>query len=131
MPGLVTLKDDGSLWRSGQYHALRHFSPHLQRDGRRIASQTDAPGLRHVAVENPDGSFALVMTNPGEAKDLRIICAGQQLSVSLSPRFCCHRGMVSSLANDLFFSRARSSLSIADKKRLFRKGRAAHGCRMC
>ena len=81
--GLVTLKDDGSLWRSGQYHALRHFSQHLQRDGRRIASQTDVPGLRHVAVENPDGSFALVLTNPREARDLRIVCAGQQLSLSL------------------------------------------------
>ena len=81
--GLVTLKDDGSLLRSGQYHALRHFSLHLQRDGRRIASQTDASGLRHLAVENPDGSFALVMTNPGEAKDLRIVFAGQQLSFSL------------------------------------------------
>jgi O-glycosyl hydrolase len=42
------------------------------------------PGLRHVAVENPDGSFALVLTNPGEAKDLRIVFAGQQLSLSLS-----------------------------------------------
>jgi glucosylceramidase len=81
--GLVTLKDDGNLWRSGQYHALRHFSLHMQRGGKRIASETDAPGLRHVAVENPDGSFALVLTNPGEARDLCIVCAGQQLSVSL------------------------------------------------
>ncbi len=81
--GLVTLKDDGGLWRSGQYHALRHFSLHMQRDGRRIASQTNAAGLRQVAVENPDGSFALVMSNPGEAKDVRIVYAGQQLSLSL------------------------------------------------
>ena len=81
--GLVTLKDDGSLLRSGQYHALRHFSLHLQKGGRRIASESAAPGLRHLAVENPDGGFALVMTNPGEAKDLRIVCAGQQLSFSV------------------------------------------------
>jgi glucosylceramidase len=81
--GLVTLKDDGSLLRSGQYHALRHFSLHMQRGGRRIASEADAPGLRHVAVENPDGSFALVMTNAGEAKDLRIVSAGRQLYLSL------------------------------------------------
>jgi glucosylceramidase len=81
--GLVTLKDDGSLLRSGQYHALRHFSLHVQRDSRRIASQSGAPGLRHVAFANPDGSFALVMTNPGEAKDLRIVYAGQQLPLSL------------------------------------------------
>jgi glucosylceramidase len=81
--GLVTLKDDGSIVRSGQYHALRHFSPHFKRDGRRIASETNVAGLRHLAVENPDGSFALTMTNPGEAKDLRIVCGGQQLCFSL------------------------------------------------
>lgn len=54
--GRVTLKDDGSIMRTGQYHALRHSSLHLQRDGKRIASETAAPGLRHVAVEDPDGS---------------------------------------------------------------------------
>jgi len=80
---LVTLKDHGSLLKSGQCHALRHFSQHLQRDGRRIASASDAPGLRHFAARNPDGGFVLVMTNPGEGKDLRIVCAGQQISVSL------------------------------------------------
>jgi glucosylceramidase len=81
--GLVTLKDDGTLWRSGQYHALRHFSLHLQKDSRRIASETVVPGLRHLAVQNPDGTFALVLSNPGDAKDLRIVCAGQQLPLSL------------------------------------------------
>jgi glucosylceramidase len=81
--GLVTLKDDGTLVRSAQYHALRHFSLHVQKDSRRIASQSGAPGLRHVAFANPDGGFALIMTNPGEAKDLRIVYAGQQLALSL------------------------------------------------
>ena len=55
----------------------------MQRGGKRVASKTDVAGLRHVAVENPDGSFALVLTNPGEARDLCIVCAGQELSVSL------------------------------------------------
>jgi glucosylceramidase len=81
--GLVTLRDDGSILKSGQCHALRHFSQHLQRDGRRIASTSSAPGLRHLAVRNPDGGFALVMTNPGEGRDLRIVYAGQQICFSL------------------------------------------------
>jgi glucosylceramidase len=81
--GLVTLNDDGSVLQSGQYHALRHFSRHLQRDGVRIASGSDAPGVRHLAVRNPDGGFAVVLTNPGEAMDLRIVHAGQQVSLSL------------------------------------------------
>ena len=49
----------------------------------RIATRQCAPGLRHVAVRNPDGGFALVLTNPGEAKNLRIIHAGQQVSLPL------------------------------------------------
>lgn len=81
--GLVTLREDGSILKSGQCHALRHFSQHLQRDGRRVDSWSDAPGLRHLAVLNPDGGFALVITNPGESKDLRIVHAGQQVSFSL------------------------------------------------
>ena len=81
--GLVTLEDDGSILKSGQYHALRHFSKHLQRGGTRIASDTDAPGLRHLAAINPNGRFALVMTNPGEARDLRVVHAGWQISLSL------------------------------------------------
>jgi glucosylceramidase len=81
--GLVTLNDDGSISQSGQCHALRHFSRHLQRDGVRIASGSDATGLRHLAVRNPDGHFAVVLTNPGEATALRIVHAGQQLSLSL------------------------------------------------
>jgi glucosylceramidase len=81
--GLVTLNDDGSILQSGQCHALRHFSRHLRRDGVRIASGTDTPGVRHLAVRNPDGGFALVLTNPGEAMDLRIVHAGQQVPLSL------------------------------------------------
>ena len=81
--GLVTLEDDGNIQRSGQYHALRHFSLHLQKGGRRIASETAAPGLRHIAVENPDGSFALVVTNPGETRDLRVVFSGHQVCLSL------------------------------------------------
>jgi glucosylceramidase len=81
--GLVTLKDDGSILKSGQYHALIHFSQHVQRNARRIASQTDASGLRHVAFENPDGGFVLVVSNPGDQKNLRIVWAGQQISLSV------------------------------------------------
>ena len=81
--GLVTLNDDGSILQSGQCHALRHFSRHLQRGGIRIASSGDAPAVRHLAVRNPDGDLAVVLTNPGEALDLRIVHAGQQLSLSV------------------------------------------------
>ncbi len=81
--GLVTLNSDGSIVKSGQYHALRHFSQHLRKGGVRVASASDASGLRHVAVRNPDGTLALVLTNPGAARDLQVHAAGQQLSLSM------------------------------------------------
>ncbi len=81
--GLVTLNNDGSILQSGQCHALRHFSRHLQRDSVRIASASDASALRHLAVRNPDGKFALVLTNSGEAMDLRIVHSSRQVSLSL------------------------------------------------
>jgi glucosylceramidase len=81
--GLVTLKADGSISKSGECHALRHFSQHMQRNGVRIHSSSNAPGLRSLAVKNPDGGFALVVTNPGEGSHLRVVHAGQQISFSL------------------------------------------------
>ena len=33
--------------------------------------------------ETPDGGFALVLTNPGEAKTVRVVNAGQEVSFAL------------------------------------------------
>ena len=49
--------------RSGQYRAFAHFSRHVRRNAVVISSQGGAPGLDHVAVANPEGSYALVLTN--------------------------------------------------------------------
>ena len=38
----------------------------------------------HTAVKNSDGSIALVLTNPGDAKDVTVACSGQILRVTLS-----------------------------------------------
>jgi glucosylceramidase len=80
--GLVTLNDDGTLKKSGQYYALAHFSRHLQRNSRRIAT-SGGSNLRHVAVQNPDGSYALVLTNSGSARDVKIVANGQQVTFNL------------------------------------------------
>jgi glucosylceramidase len=82
--GLVTLKDDGTQQKSGQYYATPHFSRHLLRNSRRIASSSgQAADLRHIAVQNPDGSYALVLTNKGGARDIKVVIAGQQVTFSL------------------------------------------------
>jgi glucosylceramidase len=38
----------------------------------------------HTAAKNPDGSMVLVLTNPGDAKDVTVACAGQTAKVSLT-----------------------------------------------
>jgi hypothetical protein len=38
----------------------------------------------HTAAKNPDGSMALVLTNPGEARNVTVACVGQTAKVALS-----------------------------------------------
>jgi glucosylceramidase len=38
----------------------------------------------HAAAQNPDGSLVLVLTNPGDAKDITVACSGQTVKVSLT-----------------------------------------------
>jgi glucosylceramidase len=41
-------------------------------------------GLYHTAAKTADGSVALVLTNPGDARDVTIACGGQTAKVSLT-----------------------------------------------
>jgi glucosylceramidase len=43
-----------------------------------------AAGLYHTAAKSPDGSVTLVLTNPGDAREVTIACAGQIAKVSLT-----------------------------------------------
>jgi hypothetical protein len=38
----------------------------------------------HTAARNSDGSMVLVLTNPGDAKDVTVACAGQSAKVPLT-----------------------------------------------
>jgi hypothetical protein len=38
----------------------------------------------HTAAKNPDGSLVLVLTNPGDAKELTVACSGQIAKVALT-----------------------------------------------
>lgn len=38
----------------------------------------------HAAAKNPDGSMVLVLTNPGETRDVTVGCGGQTAKVALS-----------------------------------------------
>ena len=43
-----------------------------------------ASRVYHAAAKNPDGSLVLILTNPGEAREITVACAGQIANVSLS-----------------------------------------------
>ena len=38
----------------------------------------------HTAAKNADGSMVLVLTNPGDAKDVTVACAGQTAKIALT-----------------------------------------------
>jgi len=38
----------------------------------------------HTAAKNPDGSMALVLTNPGDAREMTVACGGQSAKVALT-----------------------------------------------
>ena len=50
------------------------------------ATPTSAASSRvyHTAAKNPDGSLVLVLTNPGDAKDVTVACAGRAAIITLT-----------------------------------------------
>lgn len=84
--GLVTLDSKtGQITRSGQYWAFAHFSKAIQRGARVFASQSDFTDVDHLAVENPDGSRVLVITNRGEKQDVACQLGAKSLPFTLDP----------------------------------------------
>jgi len=82
--GVVTIDSQSrQVTRSGQYWAFAHYSRAIRRGARRIDSQSDAAGLGHVAVENPDGQQVLVVTNAGPARTAELQLANKAATVSL------------------------------------------------
>ena len=71
--GVVTINSQtNEITRSGQFWALAHFSRFIRRGARRVDSQSAAPDVSHVAVENPDGSHVVVVANAGEARTVTL-----------------------------------------------------------
>jgi glucosylceramidase len=82
--GVVTINSQTKeITRSGQYWAFAHYSRLIRRGARRFDSQSSAAGLKHVALQNPDGQQVLVVTNPGQARTIELRLANMAASVSL------------------------------------------------
>ena len=87
--GLVTVENGShKVTRSGQYWAFAHYSKHIQRGARVVASNGlgfDGAGgaVSHVAFRNPDGSFVVVLANTGEQRRAQLVMGAKMLEVDL------------------------------------------------
>ena len=83
--GLVTIHSQTrAITYSGQYWAMKQFSPFVKRGAHRIASQIAAEKLPHIAFANPDGSLVLVLTNSGPARVVAVQWHGRMARVELA-----------------------------------------------
>jgi glucosylceramidase len=65
--GTLTIRSQtNEVVRSGQYWAFQHFSRAIQRNAVVIGSEGEVTAVHHVAVVNPDGQYAVVLTNSGK-----------------------------------------------------------------
>lgn len=84
--GVVTLHSGtNEVMRSGQFWAFAHYSKLIDRGSRVIGSWGEFPEISHVAVENPDGSRVLVVTNRGGEQRLQVTLHDQAMELLLPP----------------------------------------------
>jgi glucosylceramidase len=84
--GVVTVNSQShEITRSGQFWAFAHYSKVIQRGAQVFASSGDIKNINHVALQNPDGSHVLVLTNTGREQTLQCTLRDQSVSMSLPP----------------------------------------------
>lgn len=69
---------------SGTYWALMHYAKAFPRGSTIVDSMADIHDISHVAAKTPDGAFTVILTNRGKTKNIRIACANQARSITLS-----------------------------------------------
>lgn len=82
--GFVTIHSQTKeITRSGQYWAFAHYSRAARRGAKRFDSKTSLEKISHMAFANPDGTKAVVLGNPGPAREVRMLLAGKMAQVAL------------------------------------------------
>lgn len=88
--GVVTVENGSrKVTRSGQYWAFAHYSRHIRRGAKVIASngvgaaQGAAGQVSQTAVRNPDGGMAMVLANQGAEKRVQVVLGSQALELDL------------------------------------------------
>jgi glucosylceramidase len=99
--GVVTVENGShKVVRSGQYWALAHYSKHIQRGARVVATNSIEPpprdssllgdlkhstALTHCGFVNPDGSMVMVLANRGGQRQAQVVLGDRQLELNLPP----------------------------------------------
>lgn len=84
--GLITLNTSTQqLTHSGQYWAFAHYSKLINRGAQIIGSWGELTGISHVAAQNPDGSYVMVLTNQGGGQSVQVTLHDQAMQVDLPP----------------------------------------------
>jgi glucosylceramidase len=82
--GVVTVDSESHrIARSGQYWAFAHLSKMIRRGAHVISSHGELDGIDHLAVENPDGSRVLVITNRGDEQAVQFQVEARALELTL------------------------------------------------
>jgi len=82
--GVVTIDSQTrDVTRSGQYWAFAHYSRAIRRGARCFQSHSRVTEIKNVAVQNPDGQMAVILTNPGAANTVTLRLANWAASVHL------------------------------------------------
>jgi glucosylceramidase len=82
--GMITIDSrTHAIYHSGQFWAMGHFSRFVKRGAVRIDSNGWAKDLSHVAFSNPDGSLAVILTNPGVPRTVEVRLGPKVASVSM------------------------------------------------
>ena len=67
------------------YHTMAHFSRYIRPGAQRIGLELASEALMATAVQNPDGSLAVVVFNPGEsAQDIALTLGTQTVPLRIS-----------------------------------------------
>jgi glucosylceramidase len=69
---------------NAQINALAHYSAHIRRGARCLASAGTFAGLSHSAFRNPDGGIVVVLTNTGEATEVSLDLKGRYATLPIS-----------------------------------------------
>lgn len=86
--GVITVESGShKITRSGQYWALAHFSRHVRRGAKVLASHGGAHrkngAVTHAAFRNPDGGMVAVLANRGGKRRVQIVVGGNAIEVDL------------------------------------------------